>query len=86
MKCPICGGKALVIETRRTVRTNQKRRRKECIKCGHRFTTFVTEKLRDVDDCEGCAFIDLRYPNAATYPCDRCIRANPSDYYTKKKN
>ena len=85
MKCPKCGEQARVITSHKVENKRHKWRRYECTKCEHRFTTYVIETLRGHDTCEGCAFIDLRYPNASMYPCDRCIRGNPSDYYTNDK-
>ena len=37
MTCPVCGGKAHVLESRSDGETV--RRRRECLECGHRFIT-----------------------------------------------
>lgn len=42
MNCPVCDQKSRVLET------DQTSRRRECMGCGHRFTTI--EILRDADD------------------------------------
>lgn len=39
MKCPQCGGKTRVIDTRLRVTDNAPRRRHCCGMCGHRFST-----------------------------------------------
>lgn len=41
MKCPFCSSKdTKVIDTRENTSKNSVRRRRECIKCGERFTTY----------------------------------------------
>lgn len=40
MICPKCGGKVRTIETRPNPYNNQNRRRKRCMKCDYRFTTY----------------------------------------------
>jgi len=46
MKCPFCAGEdSQVLESRTVEEGNAIRRRRECGKCGKRFTTF--EKVRD---------------------------------------
>lgn len=46
MKCPFCHHEELkVIDSRDTVEVNSIRRRRECIKCQKRFTTFETIEL-----------------------------------------
>lgn len=46
MKCPFCGHEELkVTDSRNTVDTNAIRRRRECLKCNRRFTTFETVEL-----------------------------------------
>ena len=47
MKCPYCSfAESKVIDSRPTEENNSIRRRRECIKCGKRFTTY--EKLESV--------------------------------------
>ncbi len=50
MKCPVCGyAESKVIDSRPVDEGSSIRRRRECLSCGHRFTTFeVTEALRIV--------------------------------------
>lgn len=43
MKCPFCGHEeSKVTDSRNTSETNAIRRRRECLSCGRRFTTFET--------------------------------------------
>jgi transcriptional repressor NrdR len=43
MKCPFCGHEELkVTDSRNAVETNAIRRRRECLQCSRRFTTFET--------------------------------------------
>lgn len=44
MTCPVCGEATKVIESRNSRAGESIRRRRECLACGHRFTT------REVDD------------------------------------
>lgn len=47
MKCPECGNfEDKVVETRESKERNYIRRRRECLNCGKRFTTY--EKIEDV--------------------------------------
>lgn len=47
MKCPYCGFvESKVIDSRPTEESNAIRRRRECLKCGKRFTTY--EKLESI--------------------------------------
>jgi transcriptional repressor NrdR len=47
MKCPFCGHlKDKVVDSRETQESQAIRRRRECLECGRRFTTY--EKLEDV--------------------------------------
>ncbi len=47
MKCPYCGfSESKVIDSRPTDESNSIRRRRECLKCGRRFTTY--EKLEAI--------------------------------------
>lgn len=50
MKCPVCGfAESKVIDSRPVEEGNSIRRRRECLACGQRFTTFeVSEALRVV--------------------------------------
>lgn len=50
MKCPVCGfAESKVIDSRPVEEGNSIRRRRECLACGQRFTTFeVSEALRFV--------------------------------------
>lgn len=49
MQCKACNyPDSRVVETTREMKTNQVRRRRECIKCGVRFTT--QEHFRDADN------------------------------------
>ncbi|MCX7718183.1 MAG: transcriptional regulator NrdR [Candidatus Sumerlaeaceae bacterium] len=47
MLCPFCGHtESKVVNSRQSQKGDSIRRRRECLKCGHRFTTFeVVEKL-----------------------------------------
>ncbi|MBS0623061.1 MAG: transcriptional repressor NrdR [Verrucomicrobia bacterium] len=46
MKCPFCGSEDLkVTDSRNAVELNAIRRRRECLGCGRRFTTFETVEL-----------------------------------------
>ncbi|MBP9841937.1 MAG: transcriptional repressor NrdR [Simkaniaceae bacterium] len=46
MKCPFCGHEdSKVTDSRNASETNAVRRRRECLKCSHRFTTFETVDL-----------------------------------------
>ena len=46
MKCPFCGtGESKVTDSRSVADTNATRRRRECLGCGRRFTTFETIDL-----------------------------------------
>ena len=43
MKCPFCGHvESKVTDSRNTSEINEIRRRRECLQCAHRFTTFET--------------------------------------------
>lgn len=46
MFCPICGGDSKVLDTRTNDSANTVKRRRECITCGKRFTTY--EKIEDM--------------------------------------
>jgi transcriptional repressor NrdR len=47
MKCPACGNfEDKVVETRESKEGNYIRRRRECLQCGKRFTTY--EKVEDI--------------------------------------
>ena len=50
MKCPVCGyPESRVVDSRPVDEGSSIRRRRECLSCAHRFTTFeVTEALRIV--------------------------------------
>ena len=47
MLCPFCGNiESKVVNSRQSPRGDCIRRRRECLQCGHRFTTFeVVEKV-----------------------------------------
>lgn len=46
MKCPFCGHEELkVTDSRNALEANAIRRRRECLKCARRFTTFETVEL-----------------------------------------
>lgn len=46
MKCPFCGHQELkVTDSRNAIEVNGIRRRRECLKCARRFTTFETVEL-----------------------------------------
>lgn len=46
MKCPFCGHPELkVTDSRNAIEVNAIRRRRECLKCARRFTTFETVEL-----------------------------------------
>lgn len=38
--CETCGGETMVRDSRISTRTQAIRRRRKCLKCGHRFTTY----------------------------------------------
>lgn len=40
MNCPYCSGRTTIIETRKINHGIEVRRRRMCIKCGFRFTTY----------------------------------------------
>lgn len=46
MLCPVCGGDSRVLDTRTNDHVNTVKRRRECTKCGKRFTTY--EKIEDM--------------------------------------
>ena len=47
MKCPKCDGKTIVTNSRPSEKKTIRRRR-ECMDCGYRFTTYeITEVLKD---------------------------------------
>ena len=47
MKCPYCGGEeSKVVDSRATEDDGAIRRRRECLKCGKRYTTY--EKIEDI--------------------------------------
>ena len=46
MLCPICGGDSKVLDTRTNESVNSIKRRRECMKCGKRFTTY--ERIEDM--------------------------------------
>lgn len=39
MKCPVCGGRTEVKESRPRAKNTEVRRRRRCIHCDHRFST-----------------------------------------------
>ena len=46
MRCPVCGSNEdKVLETRATANGSAMRRRRECLKCGYRFTSY--ERIED---------------------------------------
>ncbi|MED9781703.1 MAG: transcriptional regulator NrdR [Peptococcaceae bacterium] len=46
MLCPVCGGQSRVLDTRTNDAVNTVKRRRECVECGKRFTTY--EKIEDM--------------------------------------
>lgn len=48
MTCPKCGGETGVYETRPTT-FNRFRRRRKCLDCGFRFTTYEEAKNKELD-------------------------------------
>ena len=46
MLCQICGGDSKVLDTRTNESVNSVKRRRECMKCGKRFTTY--ERIEDM--------------------------------------
>ena len=46
MLCPVCGGQSRVLDTRTNDTVNTVKRRRECVECGKRFTTY--EKIEDM--------------------------------------
>ncbi|MEE0435042.1 MAG: transcriptional regulator NrdR [Peptococcaceae bacterium] len=46
MLCPVCGGQSRVLDTRTNENVNTVKRRRECVECGKRFTTY--EKIEDM--------------------------------------
>lgn len=62
MRCPVCGGESTrVIDSRMQDATNAVKRRRECLACGHRFTTF--ERCEDP--------IEVIKANGSRQPFDR---------------
>ena len=54
MHCPFCGHtETKVIDSRLAGEGRQIRRRRECLECAERFTTFETAELRDADGGQG---------------------------------
>lgn len=45
MKCPICGSESKVINTRTHRKDNSIYRRRECLKCGKKFTSYEVCEL-----------------------------------------
>ena len=43
IKCPQCNGECTVIDGRFSNEQRAYRRRKECVECGHRFTTWESD-------------------------------------------
>lgn len=39
MTCPVCGGATKIVDSRSSRAGESIRRRRECLACGHRFTT-----------------------------------------------
>jgi transcriptional repressor NrdR len=49
MKCPFCGKEGTAVKDSRTTDDNSAiRRRRECVECGSRFTTFERVQLREL--------------------------------------
>ena len=48
MNCPECGGKSRVLDSR--ISKGECRRRRECLKCGERYTTW--ERMGSITDVE----------------------------------
>ena len=46
MRCPVCGADSKVLDTRTNEEGTSIRRRRECMECGKRFTTY--EKIEDM--------------------------------------
>lgn len=46
MLCPVCGGQSRGLDTRTNDSVNTVKRRRECVECGKRFTTY--EKIEDM--------------------------------------
>ena len=46
MLCPMCSGDCKVLDTRTNESVNSVKRRRECMKCGKRFTTY--ERIEDM--------------------------------------
>ncbi len=42
MTCPVCGGGTIILDSRKPD-VDRVRRRRECVECGHRFTTWEIE-------------------------------------------
>lgn len=69
MKCPFCGyEESKVIDSRPTDEGERIRRRRECIKCGKRFTTYeiiesvpiiVVKKINPVKLSIGISFLEV---------------------------
>lgn len=48
MKCPFCDfEESVVVDSRRSQNGESIRRRRECLSCGKRFTTFETATIRE---------------------------------------
>ena len=76
MKCPVCGyPESRVVDSRPVDEGSSIRRRRECLSCAHRFTTFeVTEALRIVvikKDGSRQSFDKSKLINGMVRACDK---------------
>ena len=53
-KCPACPGGTRVGDSRSVIKTNTYRRRRKCLRCGERFTTYelLERDLADLSDAK----------------------------------
>ena len=52
MRCPKCGNKTHVFDSRTDKDTNITRRQRECLHCYHRFVTYEFPDTRMIRRCE----------------------------------
>lgn len=76
MRCPACGGSDSKVTDSREL-DDAVRRRRECLTCGHRFTTFErVDRLRcprcGADDSKVNAWVDLEHGLRRHRECVRC--------------
>lgn len=65
LACPLCDGVTEVIDSRNAP-DNSIRRRRKCIKCGHRYSTY--EIIEDKEDLKILKFYREKYPKDTRSP------------------